>query len=128
MPCSERRKQLPLLRSVRLSVSRALVRVTHVFYSARSDWSLVIGESLHDPAAHKDEASIRSIVSKASRLMLQLTRSTVEDSVDITVKPPPRSRLLSGEMTRRRAFWKAEQLLALATWWRRGVGASHSMT
>src|SRR4051812_36524869 len=51
-PCAERRKQLPLLGSVRsLSLCSAFVRVTHIFYSARSDWSLVIGEPLNDAAA-----------------------------------------------------------------------------
>ena len=37
----------------------------------------------------------RRLWTKASRLMLQLTRSAVEDSAGIIFKPPPQSRMLS---------------------------------
>ena len=103
-PCAERRKQLPLLGSVRLGLSRAVVRVTLIFCSAHSAWrgfALVIGELLNDAAARNHLPPIRCplphrrLWTKASRLMLQLTRSTVEGSAGIIVKPPPQSRMLS---------------------------------
>ena len=93
-PCAERRKQLPLLGSVRLGLSSAVVRVTHASAPPipLAKFAVVIGELLKEAAARhygwhlfaREPFPHRRLWTKTSRPMLQVTRSTVEDGAALS--------------------------------------------
>ena len=84
----------------------------------------MIGELLNDAAARTRSChlfaanSASTLVDEGVSPDAAITRSTVEDGAHIVVEPPPQGRMRSSTDEHRSmavSFWKAEQLLALAT-------------